>query len=88
MKQKPTSSRTKVSKNGCACAPEINQKIVKVQTGFLSNRAAARKYGLDRKTVDSWITEDSLFNLKHQQRAHDSMKEIKESTKVPLKKDC
>ncbi|TPE42409.1 hypothetical protein FJM65_18475 [Pontibacter mangrovi] len=42
----------------------MKRKIVKeVNSGLLSHSAAAKKYGLNRKTIDAWVTELCYLNL-------------------------
>lgn len=62
---------------------DLRRRIVlEVQSGRLSQRAAERTYRINRKTIDSWITQFSLLPLIPRECTQKPMKEPKESSKV------
>ena len=52
-------------RNGRSYPESVKRKVVsEIQTGSLSQRAAEKKFKINRKTIDSWITQYSLIPLK------------------------
>ncbi|REC59221.1 transposase [Chryseobacterium pennae] len=55
-----------------------------VESGRLSQRAVERTYKINRRTIDSWITQFSLLPLASNGLTAKPMKEPNESSKIKL----
>ena len=55
-----------------------------VESGRLSQRAVERTYKINRRTIDSWITQFSLLPLAPNGLTAKPMKEPNESSKIKL----
>lgn len=79
MKEKGKLLRNKITKTGRKYDESIKRKIVsEVKLGLLSSRGAERKYGINRKTINCWITELSYANFRPLELAQNTMADIKE----------
>lgn len=62
---------------------ELKKRLVQeVESGRLSQRAVERTYKINRKTIDSWITQFSLLPLKRNGLIAKPMKEPNENSKI------
>jgi transposase-like protein len=78
----PTPKQTKTSRS---YSEKIKLKVVQeITTGLLTHRAAAKKYVINRKTVDNWVTTQSQNNLRPMEIAKAAMIDIKEDSKVRI----
>lgn len=85
MKEKNVPVRSKVAKTGRSYPEAVKRKIVEeINAGLLSHRSAEKKYGVNRKTLGSWITQLSLLNFKPLEIAQTTMIEIKDDTKTRI----
>lgn len=76
---------TKQAKPRRSYDEKIKLRVVhEITAGLLSNRAAAKKYVINRKTVDSWITSQSHNNFRPMELAKNAMVDIKEDSKVRI----
>lgn len=63
-KKRKMSEKTIFKKNGTSYPVDVKQKVIgDIKSGLLSNRAAAKLYGLSRNTINNWIVQDSLLPL-------------------------
>jgi len=77
-----TPKKTKTSRS---YNEKIKLKVVQeITSGLLTNRAAAKKYTINRKTVNSWVTTHSHNNLRPMEIATNAMIDIKEESKVRI----
>ena len=61
------------------------KKIVhEINSGLIGQRAAARKYGLNRKTLGAWVVEFSSFNVKPREVAEEAIGNMTESSKTRI----
>ena len=61
------------------------RKIVQeIHSGLIGQRAAARKYGLNRKTIATWLTDYSVVNLKPKEIAQEAISSMTENAKTKL----
>jgi transposase-like protein len=82
MKEKKVVMSSKLTKVGRSYSESVKRKIVgEINCGLLSHREAAKKYGVDRKSVGSWITQLSLLNLKPLEIAQNTMVDMKQDSK-------
>lgn len=85
MKEKGKLFGNKITKTGRKYDESIKRKIVsEVNSGLLSSRGAERKYGINRKTINGWITELSYANFRPLELAQNTMADIKEEQKIRL----
>ena len=85
MKEKKVTVSSKVTKIGRSYPESIKRKIVgEINTGLISHRGASKKYGINRKSIDNWITQLSLLNLKPLEIAQNTMVDIREETKTRI----
>lgn len=78
----PTPKQAKTSRS---YSEKIKLKVVhEITTGLLTQRAAAKKYVINRKTVDNWVTTQSHNNLRPMEIAKTAMIDIKEDSKVRI----
>lgn len=64
--------------------PEKRKIVHEVNSGLIGQRAAARKYGLNRNTLIAWIADFSSFDIKPRQVAEEAIENMTESSKVRL----
>jgi len=64
--------------------PEKRKIVHEVNSGLIGQRAAARKYGLNRNTLIAWIGDFSSFDIKPRQVAEEAIENMTESSKVRL----
>lgn len=64
--EKLTEQKTDQSKTyGNSYPLSVKQKVVaEIKSGAFSNRSAAKRYGISRNTINSWVIEDSLLTFK------------------------
>ena len=61
------------------------KKIVhEINSGLISQRAAAQKYGLNRKRIGAWIVDFSSFNMKPREVAEEAIGNMNESAKTRI----
>lgn len=85
MKEKRKLTTNKITKTGRSYDPAVRSKIVQeLNAGLLTQRAAGRKYGIDRKTLDSWITQSVFINLQPLKIAQIEMADMKEELKIKV----
>jgi transposase-like protein len=61
------------------------KKIVhEINSGLIGQRAAARKYGINRNTLIAWITDFSSFNIKPREVAEEAIGNMTESSKTRI----
>jgi transposase-like protein len=61
------------------------KKIVhEINSGLIGQRAAARKYGINRNTLSAWITDFSSFNIKPREVAEEAIGNMTESSKTRI----
>jgi transposase-like protein len=75
----------KLTKVGRAYSESVKSKIVgEINCGLLSHREASKKYGINRKSIGSWITQLSLLNSKPLEIAQNTMVDMKEDNKTRI----
>lgn len=78
-------SAPKQTKTSRSYSEKIKLKVVQeITTGLLTHRAAAKKYVINRKTVNNWVTKQSHNNLRPMEIAKIAMIDIKEDSKVRI----
>jgi transposase-like protein len=61
------------------------KKIVhEINSGLIGQRAAARKYGINRNTLIAWITDFSSFNIKPREVAEEAISNMTENSKTRI----
>ncbi|SEI70155.1 Transposase [Dyadobacter koreensis] len=61
------------------------KKIVhEINSGLIGQRAAARKYGLNRKTLGTWVAEFSSFNARPREVAEEAIGNMNENSKTRI----
>ena len=61
------------------------KKIVhEINSGLIGQRAAARKYSLNRKTVGAWVVGFSSFNVKPREVAAEAIDKMTENSKTRI----
>lgn len=64
---------------------EEKRKIVQeVHSGLIGQRAAARKYGINRNALASWLTTYAFTNLKPKELADETISRMTENTKTKI----
>ena len=85
MKEKRKLPTSKLRKTGRSYDESIRLKVVQeLKAGFLSHRAASRKYGIDRKTLDNWVTQSACTNLPPLKIAQIALADMKEDIKIKV----
>ena len=75
--------RIKQAKSSRSYNEKLKIRVVQeITSGLLSQRAAALKYVINRKTVDSWVTSLSHNNMRPMEIAKNAMIDTKEEPKV------
>ena len=75
--------RIKQAKSSRSYNEKFKIRVVQeITSGLLSQRAAAIKYVINRKTVDSWVTSLSHNNMRPMEIAKNAMMDTKEEPKV------
>lgn len=78
-------TRVKQVKTSRSYDDKLKRRVVhEITSGLLSHRAAALKYGINRKTVNNWVTSQSHNNLRPMEIAKSAMIDIKEESKVRI----
>jgi transposase-like protein len=58
--------------------------VHEINSGLISQRAAAQKYGLNRKRIGAWIVDFSSFNMKPREVAEEAISNMTESSKTRI----
>jgi len=75
--------RIKQAKSSRSYDEKLKIRVVQeITSGLLSQRAAALKYVINRKTVDHWVTSLSHNNMRPMEIAKNAMIDTKEEPKV------
>lgn len=75
--------RIKQAKSSRSYNEKFKIRVVQeITSGLLSQRAAALKYVINRKTVDNWVTSLSHNNMRPMEIAKNAMIDSKEEPKV------
>lgn len=85
MKEKKKSTLVHYRKPYERLATSEKRKIVQeIHAGLIGQRAAARKYGINRNTLATWLTDYSIVNLKPKEIVQETISSMTENAKTKL----